>query len=69
MDQIHNTLPYLFASEAARIIGVSEQTLRTWEHTGRLVPSRIPNGHVSVRVYQRAEIERIAAERRGAARR
>lgn len=66
MDQIQNTLPYVFASEAARMIGVSEQTLRTWEHTGRLVPSRIANGHVSVRVYQRDEVERIAAERRGA---
>jgi DNA-binding transcriptional MerR regulator len=50
----------IFVSEAARIIGVAPHTLRSWEKTGRLVPARI----AGVRIYDRAEVERVAAERK-----
>lgn len=55
-----DTLPLVFASEAARIIGVSEQTIRTWERNGRLLPQRIGG----VRVFKREDVERLSAERR-----
>ena len=49
----------VFISDAARIIGVSTQTLRAWEKTGRMVPQRI----AGVRIFPRAECERIGRER------
>lgn len=55
-----DTASFVFISEAARIIGVSQQTLRLWEKTGRLVPQRI----AGVRVFERAAIEQIASARR-----
>lgn len=61
-DKAVHTTNLLFVSEAARIIGVSPQTIRAWEKTGRLVPQRI----AGVRVFLRDEIDRIAAERRAA---
>jgi len=54
-----DTASFIFISEAARIIGVSQQTLRAWEITGRLVPQRI----ALVRVYERAVVEKIARTR------
>lgn len=57
-----DTTAFVFISEAARIIGVSQQTLRAWERTGRLVPQQI----AGVRVFERSVLERLASERRAA---
>jgi DNA-binding transcriptional MerR regulator len=47
---------YLTVSQAARVIGVSANTLRDWHKAGRLVPSGMtPQGW---RLYRRAEIEK-----------
>jgi excisionase family DNA binding protein len=49
----------IFISEASRILGVSQQTLRIWEKDGRITSRRI--GHF--RVFDRADVEHLAAER------
>lgn len=51
----------LFTSEAARILSVSGETVRLWERTGRLHARKIGAG---IRVFERDEIERLAADRR-----
>lgn len=51
----------LFTSEAARILAVSGETVRLWERTGRLRAVKIGAG---IRVFERSEIERLAADRR-----
>ncbi|MDO8650260.1 MAG: MerR family transcriptional regulator [Candidatus Berkelbacteria bacterium] len=42
--------------EAAKDLGVTTQTLRNWEKTGKLQPRRSPGGQ---RLYERVEIERL----------
>jgi excisionase family DNA binding protein len=54
----------VFSAEAARILGISEQTLRNWVRSGRLVPRRL--GERGIRVFDREELERIAAVRKAA---
>ena len=44
--------------EAAKILGVTQKTLRTWEEHGKITPERTPNGH---RRYDRGEIVRLSA--------
>lgn len=46
-------------SEAAKILGVSPQTLRNWEKAGRLISKRSPGGQ---RYYLRSEIQRLAID-------
>lgn len=46
-------------SEAAAILGVTAQTLRNWEKSGRLVPQRSPGGQ---RYYVLSEIQRLAED-------
>lgn len=46
-------------SEAAAILGVSAQTLRNWEKSGRLIPQRTPGGQ---REYVLVEIQRLAVD-------
>lgn len=46
--------------EAADLLGVHQNTVRGWEQTGRVTTEKAPNGMVMI---QRADIERIAAER------
>jgi excisionase family DNA binding protein len=46
----------LTISEAAEILGVSDETLRIWERAGKLTPSYTEGGH---RRYQRVDIEKI----------
>lgn len=50
---------YLRVSEAAKILGVTSQTLRNWEKSGKLVPERTPGGQ---RKYVVAEIQRLAID-------
>lgn len=49
--------PILTISEAAEILGVSDETLRLWERDGKLSPSYTEGGH---RRYQRIDIEKLA---------
>ncbi|HXH20916.1 MAG TPA: helix-turn-helix domain-containing protein [Dehalococcoidia bacterium] len=46
--------------EAARLIGVSEPTLRKWTDSGRIAVFRTPGGH---RRYLRSEIEAFRRSR------
>ena len=50
----------LLTSEVARIGGVSSETVRLWERTGRLQAERTASG---VRLFSRAAVERIARQR------
>ena len=45
---------YLSVKDAAAYIGVSAQTLRRWDESGRLSPTRAANGY---RYYRRADLE------------
>lgn len=47
----------LSISEAASLLGVSDETLRNWEREGKLTPFHTEGGH---RRYYRADIERLA---------
>jgi hypothetical protein len=47
---------WLHISDAARFIGVSQDTLRRWERKGKLIPRRTVGGH---RRYSRKQLERI----------
>lgn len=49
--------PILTISEAAEILGVSDETLRLWERDGKISPSYTEGGH---RRYQRIDIEKLA---------
>ncbi|MBI3572588.1 MAG: MerR family DNA-binding transcriptional regulator [Candidatus Kerfeldbacteria bacterium] len=46
-------------TEAADILGVTAQTLRNWEKSGRLVPQRSPGGQ---RRYVLSEMQRLAVD-------
>jgi excisionase family DNA binding protein len=62
VEQIAPT-KYVMTSEAARIVGVSSETIRAWANSGKLPFVATGRG---VRVFDRAVVERIAAERRKA---
>lgn len=47
----------LSISEAASILGVSDETLRNWERDGKLTPFHTEGGH---RRYYRSDIEKLA---------
>lgn len=50
---------YLRIKAAAAVLGVSVNTLRNWERSGKLVAFRHPvNGH---RLYKRADLEALLA--------
>lgn len=50
----------LTASEAARVLRLSVQTVREWADSGRLPSTRTAAGW---RLFERCDIERIARER------
>ncbi|MBX7135067.1 MAG: helix-turn-helix domain-containing protein [Fimbriimonadaceae bacterium] len=56
MDQL------LGVADAARILGVVPATVRQMERDGRLKAQKTLGG---VRVFQQAEVERVAQDRRG----
>lgn len=41
--------PYISIGEAAKIIGVNPQTLRSWEEQGKLKFDKLPSGHRRIR--------------------
>ena len=47
----------LTISDAAEMLGVSDETLREWERNGKVKPSYTEGGH---RRYQRVDIEKLA---------
>jgi excisionase family DNA binding protein len=47
---------YLMTAEAAEMLGVSQNTLRTWADAGRLPMYRNPGNNN--RMYKRAELEK-----------
>jgi excisionase family DNA binding protein len=50
----------VLTNEAAVILGVSAETVRFWERTGRLPAVKTSGG---VRLFNRCDIERLASER------
>lgn len=60
MDFIHNNDSLLFTSDVARILGVSEATVRLWHGLGKLTAVKT---HRGIRVFQREAVERVARER------
>lgn len=55
------TIDPLLTSEVARILEVSSETVRVWERLGRLPALKTGRG---VRLFDRGDVERLAAERR-----
>lgn len=54
----------LTTAQAAKRLGVSEQTLRNWEETGQLIPSsKTPKGH---RRYKESQITPLVKKQLGA---
>jgi excisionase family DNA binding protein len=50
-----NLQDYLSIKDAAEFLGVSQNTLRNWDHAGKIVPRRNPlNGY---RLYKRSDLE------------
>ncbi len=49
----------LRVSEAAKILGISPQTLRNWEKSGRITAQRSPGGQ---RYYRLSEVRRLAVD-------
>jgi DNA-binding transcriptional MerR regulator len=47
---------FILSSEAARILGISAQSVRAWENAGRLRAAKTARG---VRVFSRVEVEQL----------
>lgn len=52
---------FLLTNDAARYLGVSPQTIRVWQRTGKLQALKTARG---VRLFSRTDVERLARERR-----
>jgi len=61
MSTHSSTFDPVLTTEAARILGVSTETVRLWERKGILPAHKTTGG---VRLFDRADVERLAAERR-----
>ncbi len=48
------------SSHAARLIGVSQSTIRLWANSGKLPAQKLAGG---MNVFELADVERLAAER------
>lgn len=55
----------LTVSEAARELDVAAETVRDWADRGKLPAQRTSGG---VRIFQRADVERVRTERKAATR-
>lgn len=53
----------ILTTEASNILGCSQQTVRAWERSGRLRAFKTRRG---VRLFDRADVERLARERASA---
>lgn len=54
------------SSEAASIIGVSRATLTRWVQSGEIEPAKKLPGLTGAALFERADIDAKAAERKGA---
>jgi len=52
-----NFKEYMKIQEAARFLGVTAETLRNWDRSGKLVPLRHPVN--SYRLYRRSDLEEL----------
>ena len=52
----NNNIEYLLISDAAEILGVSDQTIRRWITKGYIKCITLPSGH---RRFDRKEVERL----------
>ncbi len=55
-------MPHLRISEAARLLGVSDDTVRRWVDAGRLEAARAPNGRLTVEGRALAALAQELAE-------
>jgi MerR family copper efflux transcriptional regulator len=55
--QLKNYHDYMHIKEAAEYLGVTPNTLRTWEREGKIVVFRDPMSNY--RMYQREDLEKI----------
>jgi hypothetical protein len=67
ISRFHHT--YCLREEAARLLGISCNTLSSWVRAGRLLPAYPPRGQGGLSLYRRADIEllRDLPRRRAAA--
>ena len=65
-DQEVQPSDLIFTAESARICNVSSETIRWWEKIGRL-PAAVKAGR-GVRLFDRRVVQRLADERKAAAR-
>lgn len=56
MEDSKSTKQWVSIDEAARFLGVSQDTLRRWEQKGKLIPRRTMGGH---RRYARRQLDRV----------
>ena len=54
--------PFILTSDAARICGVSADTIRLWVRQGRLAARRTETG---VHLFDRRDVERLVQTRQG----
>jgi len=59
---MNQTSDLLTTLDAARVADVSPATIRLWRRCGRLVPAVCATSGLAL--YSRADVERVAAERR-----
>ena len=60
-------MPQVSVSDAAALLGVSDDTIRRWADQGRLQLTKTPNGRYAVDGVQLAELARDLGEDRGVA--
>lgn len=57
MSKQRNLSDYLTISEAARVLGVTSQTLRNWDSDGKLIALRHPLN--SYRLYKKQDLIKV----------
>jgi len=54
---MENLKDFLTIKEAAEFLGVSTETLRNWDRSGKLVPTRNPFNQY--RIYRKSDLENL----------
>jgi excisionase family DNA binding protein len=54
---MENFKDFLTIKEAAEFLGVSTETLRNWDRSGKLVPTRNPFNRY--RIYRKSDLEKL----------
>lgn len=58
---------YLGSAEAARLLGVDRATFNRWVKAGRLAPAHTMQGKTGARLFDRRDVEALAASRESVA--